>query len=288
MEKFENIVNIPMLIKELPTGTRVIRLRLHNKPNQEFKYKQCLSYPPIENSHLMRANLENQQIFYGSIFSEEDKGKSDSARFTCLCETCKEVRDDNFIGKKEGSYSLWISRRPIILFVVPIFDSYKKTAIDFQWYFEFWKKLISEREIPEETIKRLKILSDNFAFVPSTIEEENNCYSYTASFTNELLNSNKAIDGIIYPSARLDGDGIGINVAIRPDVIDNDFELKYSSICHLFKRSRELQFLTTYKTSRIAPNGKIKYLIDKNYFHSIDYINQKNSNFNTRDLIFKY
>lgn len=277
-----------MLIKCLAIGTRVIRLRLHDRLNQEFRYKQYLSYPPAESSHLMRANLENQPIFYGSIFSEHDNGRSDSARFTCFCETCKEVRDDNFVGKKDCSYSLWINSRPINLFIVPIFDCYKKTAIDFQWYFELWKKIIDEGEITEEIVYELKTLSNYFASVPATAEEENEYYSYTASFTNELLSFNPEIDGVMYPSARLDGDGIGINVAIRPDVIDHDFEFKYSSICHFFKRGRELQFLTTYKTSRIAQNGKIKYIIDSNYFRSIDYQERRNPHFNTKDLEFKY
>ena len=57
-------------------------------------------------------------------------------------------------------------------------------------------------------------------------KEEENSYAYTADFTTHLFKTHPEIDGIIYPSARLKEEGIGVNVAIRPEVIDNAFELK--------------------------------------------------------------
>ena len=96
------------------------------------------------------------------------------------------------------------------------------------------------------------------------------------------------IDGIVYPSARLGQEGIGINVAIRPAVIDSDFELKACHICHLFKRTSEQQLILTYKESRIQPNGKIKYLLHKEYFHCVDYQNLIKPDFHIKELNFKY
>ena len=96
------------------------------------------------------------------------------------------------------------------------------------------------------------------------------------------------IDGIVYPSARLGQDGIGINVAIRPTVIDSSFELRACYICHLFKRTSEHQLILTYKKSHIQQNGKIKYLLDKEYFHCVDYKNLICPDFRLKELNFKY
>ena len=43
---------------------------------------------------------------------------------------------------------------------------------------------------------------------------------------------------LFIPSARLKEEGIGVNVAIRPEVIDNAFELKVCSVCRYFKRNK--------------------------------------------------
>ncbi len=99
MKTFENIINIPLLIRRLNLGTKVIRVRPHKMIGQSFKYKKEVSYPPSEFAGLMRANFEKQPMFYGAIFSEDPKDK-DIPRMTCLLETCKEVKDDSFIGKK--------------------------------------------------------------------------------------------------------------------------------------------------------------------------------------------
>ena len=122
MKTFENIINIPLLIRRLNLGTKVIRVRPHKMIGQSFKYKKEVSYPPSEFAGLMRANFEKQPMFYGAIFSEDPKDK-DIPRMTCLLETCKEVKDDSFIGKKDFTYSLWVNKRPINLFVIPVFDS---------------------------------------------------------------------------------------------------------------------------------------------------------------------
>ena len=62
-------------------------------------------------------------------------------------------------------------------------------------------------------------------------KEEENSYAYTADFTTHLFKTHPVkLMEIIYPSARLKEEGIGVNVAIRPEVIDNAFELKACSV----------------------------------------------------------
>lgn len=78
-------------------------------------------------------------------------------------ETNKEVLDDTFVGKKDLTYSLWLNKREINLFVIPVFDSYPHPAKDFEWYYELWKELMQDDRINKEQINVLKELSRHFS-----------------------------------------------------------------------------------------------------------------------------
>ena len=93
------------------------------------------------------------------------------------------------------------------------------------------------------------------------------------------------IDGIIYPSVRLKEEGIGVNVAIRPEVIDDAFELKACSVCRYFKRNKKQQLILNYKHSRFRQNGKIYYVIDREFYRDLDF---KNTEYDFKTLQFKY
>ena len=109
--------------------------------------------------------------------------------------------------------------------------------------------------------------------------------AYTADFTTHLFKTHPEIDGIIYPSARLKEEGIGVNVAIRPEVIDNAFELKACSVCRYFKRNKKQQLILNYKHSRFRQNGKIYYVIDREFYRDLDF---KNTEYDFKTLQFKY
>lgn len=282
MKDFSNIVRIALLVRRLDIDTKIIRVRRHSQENQLFKYKKELSSPPKESVGLARANLKGQPIFYGAVFS--DFCISDTPRLTCLFEASREVLDDYFVGKLDLTYSLWINKREINLFVIPVFDSYPHPAKDFEWYFELWKKLMKDNAISEEQIEVLKELSRHFSFTGEW-DKEQNSYAYTADFTARLLKDYPDIDGIMYPSARLKEEGIGVNVAIRPEVIDNFFELKACTVCRYFKRNKKKQLILNYKHSRFRQNGKIYYVIDREFYRDLDL---KNAEYNFKTLQFKY
>lgn len=191
---------------------------------------------------------------------------------------------DTFVGKKDLTYSLWLNKREINLFVIPVFDSYPHPAKDFEWYYELWKELKKDDKINKEQIKVLKELSRHFSLTGEKKEEENS-YAYTADFTTHLFKTHPEIDGIIYPSARLKEEGIGVNVAIRPEVIDNAFELKACSVCRYFKRNKKQQLILNYKHSRFRQNGKIYYVIDREFYRDLDF---KNTEYDFKTLQFKY
>ena len=109
--------------------------------------------------------------------------------------------------------------------------------------------------------------------------------AYTADFTTHLFKTHPEIDGIIYPSARLKEEGIGVNVAIRPEVIDDAFELKACSVCRYFKRNKRQQLILNYKHSRFRQNGKIYYVIDREFYRDLDF---KNTEYDFKTLQFKY
>ena len=278
MNDYANITQITLLVRKLDIGTKVIRVRQHSQENQLFKYRKDLSYPPKEKVKLARANMDGQPMFYGAVFS--NFCINDNPRLTCLFETNREVLDDTFVGKKDLTYSLWLNKREINLFVIPVFDSYPHPAKDFEWYYELWKELKKDDKINKEQIKVLKELSRHFSLTGEKKEEEN---SY--DFTTHLFKTHPEIDGIIYPSARLKEEGIGVNVAIRPEVIDNAFELKACSVCRYFKRNKKQQLILNYKHSRFRQNGKIYYVIDREFYRDLDF---KNTEYDFKTLQFKY
>jgi len=144
--------------------------------------------------------------------------------------------------------------------------------------------LKKDDKINKEQIKVLKELSRHFSLTGEKKEEENS-YAYTADFTTHLFKTHPEIDGIIYPSARLKEEGIGVNVAIRPEVIDNAFELKACSVCRYFKRNKKQQLILNYKHSRFRQNGKIYYVIDREFYRDLDF---KNTEYDFKTLQFKY
>ena len=91
-----------------------------------------------------------------------------------------------------------------------------------------------------------------------------------------------AIHGLI---VRLKEEGIGVNVAIRPEVIDDAFELKACSVCRYFKRNKRQQLILNYKHSRFRQNGKIYYVIDREFYRDLDF---KNTEYDFKTLQFKY
>ena len=141
----------------------------------------------------------------------------------------------------------------------------------------------TNREVLDDTFVG-KELSRHFSLTGEKKEEENS-YAYTADFTTHLFKTHPEIDGIIYPSARLKEEGIGVNVAIRPEVIDNAFELKACSVCRYFKRNKKQQLILNYKHSRFRQNGKIYYVIDREFYRDLDF---KNTEYDFKTLQFKY
>ena len=170
MNDYANITQITLLVRRLDIGTKVIRVRQHSQENQLFKYRKYLSYPPKEKVKLARANMDGQPMFYGAVFS--NFCINDNPRLTCLLETNKEVLDDTFVGKKDLTYSLWLNKREINLFVIPVFDSYPHPAKDFEWYYELWKELMQDDRINKEQINVLKELSRHFSLTGEKKEEE--------------------------------------------------------------------------------------------------------------------
>ena len=170
MNDYANITQITLLVRRLDIGTKVIRVRQHSQENQLFKYRKDLSYPPKEKVKLARANMDGQPMFYGAVFS--NFCINDNPRLTCLLETNKEVLDDTFVGKKDLTYSLWLNKREINLFVIPVFDSYPHPAKDFEWYYELWKELMQDDRINKEQINVLKELSRHFSLTGEKKEEE--------------------------------------------------------------------------------------------------------------------
>ena len=63
------------------------------------------------------------------------------------------------------------------------------------------------------------------------------------------------------------------------------FELKACSVCRYFKRNKRQQLILNYKHSRFRQNGKIYYVIDREFYRDLDF---KNTEYDFKTLQFKY
>ena len=73
-------------------------------------------------------------------------------------------------------------------------------------------------------------------------------------------------------------------IEMMRNVDDSYFDLMEEFISRIY----EHQLILTYKKSHIQQNGKIKYLLDKEYFHCVDYKNLICPDFRLKELNFKY
>lgn len=261
---------IPAIIKKIPKGSYFLRSRIHDKAGLLFYNRRDLKYPPARKAKLQRANLDSQSMFYASFVN--DLKKSTDAVLTILYETSSFVRDTTSKGIRETSISTWKAKRDFEVLVLPTFDIYPATDDIFKSCNELWEKHFRITDTPQSVINDLRDIAEKFALITEDEDVQKEAYLSTAEFVNRILLNNPDIDGIMYPSARLKNERIGINIVFRPEICDKWLDLVQVHIAHFFKPNIKQEFLTYYmETMKCNNTGKIKYKMCEDYFKDIHY-----------------
>jgi hypothetical protein len=172
-----------------------------------------LSYPPITNKiKLQRCNYSEQQVFYGSIFSESS---FTSTSFTAIQETIEETIKDEAIINFKATLSKWLIIEKPNLFILPfsknsiekskIINVYKDTYMNFLTSTKFNTKY------PFEEYLRLMFFISEM-FIQKSRKE--NFYKLTSGFFNYISKLEGKRSGLIYPSANTEGAGLNIAIPI--------------------------------------------------------------------------
>lgn len=209
----------------LHAGSEIIRVRPNRNFDETFNTRSELHYKPQEfNTTYQRASTPNQTIFYGSLTQQiSEKVKVYLPRLASTLEAIPWIRDNDASGMQKITYSRWKVVGDIPLYPVVFNSTFTNNPL-VKRFMDFTISYIKEQnpEDADDILSLFRYISNEFG----KIHVSNNDYHYliTSIFTEILLSRSKGrFHGIIYPSTRVYGDDS--NVAIHPDVVDNNLDL---------------------------------------------------------------
>jgi len=229
---FKQLDNLPVLITTLLPGRRIIRGRSYNE-GEDFSLIDYHSYRPKEmNDEYQRASIPKQTMFYGAVTSGEQE--EPVARVTILTEIGKTMNQDAEYEKV--MFSAWEVIEDINLISVmqcQFYQSPNKMMQTLEKRFNDELKYDYEREF-------WNFIATEFAKKNTSLDYD---YIISAYFSTMACN---ACDGVYYPSVRIDG--AGMNVAIKPEVIDSKLRFLGAVDCDVVRTGMDIQVLEKRKS----------------------------------------
>ncbi|MGF7138317.1 hypothetical protein [Roseimarinus sediminis] len=253
-EKLIEFGKFGVMTTTLHAGKRIIRVR--PSENTSFKTISELSYKPqILNTTYQRASTPNMTMFYGAIVPEIlGKSEPTTARITTLYEVSNFVRDSETMGEKKFTFSAWDVIEDVTLISLihhKNFERPTKLSIELQQKYKELTVMNPDFKIP--SIEISSFLANEFAKDVKTDSD----YKISAAYA-EI--SSEKYDGVLYPSMRLAGEGI--NIAIKPESVDNKLTFVGAVECTVYKNKKNV-YLGNNSKARLLENGKLE-------FYSID------------------
>lgn len=192
---------------------------LRGRPNNDgeiFHRKADLSFKPqFLNKTYQRASTPNRTMFYGSILTENlDQNELKSARVIGVLEALPWLRDNVTSGYKKITFGRWEVESDLNVIAIIHNEEYRGKSDFSKELFDEYNNYLSkyEKDIAEKSHLFHHFLANEFS-KDVTLEFD---YLISAIFTELVTSDLKTpIDGILYPSMRVDG--LGFNVALTPE-----------------------------------------------------------------------
>lgn len=226
-----------IVITTLHKGKKIIRGRL-NEPEEEFNNVLKLSYKPQEfNKTYQRASTPFSTMFYGSVVPEEvGVDENTTERITVFGELAHSnefLSDNNSVGEKKITFSRWDVMEDIQLVSIIHHTAFNRPPKIIKVLQDQFEKSFSTEEESEISKLITSFLAKEFA---KEIPKDGEDFHYIISAIFSELCCNK-YEGVLYPSIRLEGDGI--NVAIKPNGVE---KLKFveSTECTIYKKGERI------------------------------------------------
>ena len=218
------------ILVTLHKGKTLMRAR-PNFNNERFFSKCQLSYKPQHfNKTYQRASTPYRTMFYASMVPETiQSGELDNTRFIGAFEALPWLRDKTTKGYQMITYGRWLVTNDINLIAIVQHDDFYKESSYTRELVQTFKKFTEDfPDLKDETLAISDFFANEFAKV-----ETNNDYDYLLSATFSELVVDKGIDGILYPSVRVGGQGF--NVAINTEIADTHLDLIIAGECSIYK-----------------------------------------------------
>lgn len=254
----------------------ISRCRINIPYNKKFLTKNEVFMPPASSTKLCRANKKGQRVFYGTISDKSKKNDNSYNRITALFEVSDFIKDDNSEGIEVVTCSYWQSQWNLRLVALPLLDNYENPTELMLNINSMWDRVNHESADIQEISRAF-----SRSVVNLTEEEKNSIYEKTSSFVDDLF-KNKDIDGVIYPSVALNGDGLCL--ALKEEVAIEALKLVDVIILNLFKKKKMSKYIIReichveddnmlFQYKRHPQGDTAKMMQYKNEF-DVDYINK--------------
>jgi hypothetical protein len=252
-----------VMITTLHKGKKIIRARISEQ--MPFENISELSYKPQKfNTTYQRASTPLETMFYGSIIPEIlGKSEPQTARITVAFELSEFLRDVNTVGEQDIVFSAWTIEEDIqLVTLIHHKDFERPTELSIQLQAEFEQFAKSNPEQKNSTIEISEFLGNEYAKLPI---EKHTDYMHSAIYSQLVT---EKFDGVIYPSVRMAGEGI--NVAIKPETVDDKLKFLGASECTIYKNKKAV-FIGNNTQTTVSGN-KIEFLpIQKKYLVTKDF-----------------
>ena len=253
-----NIGGIPATKVLLKSDLIFSRFRM----GRSFASISSLTYrSPIACTSMQRATLPNETAFYCCV--SDDERHLENTRYIGLLECSKLAKTSDAKGREFITESRWINKEPIqaLSFVTD------ETFLSI-------KDNILLNNLRKQYAKNKKNLNSNQIILSKLINTEftktvvsNNEYLISASLAHDIFYKIESPNGIgweaiIYPSVQSQGRA-GLNMIIRPDVVDRCFRLNLILELSYYKNSDK-----SVLTIDCVRNSKFKLLEKRIYNES--------------------
>jgi uncharacterized protein YktA (UPF0223 family) len=221
----------------LHKGKTIMRARPNNGA-ERFNLKSQLSFKPQEyNKTYQRASTPEQTMFYGCVLPEKmEAGELYNERVIGIFESTRWLRDNTTSGYQRITFGKWIVEEDIKLAAIMHNKSYYDASVYTKELVDAYKEFVNS--YPSEFVEKCIKIQD---FLASEFSKEINLhtdYMISAVFTEAVTKmKGKDLDGIIYPSVRVDGKGF--NVALKPESCSK-LGLYVAGECSIYKVKNEI------------------------------------------------
>lgn len=237
------------------SDAKIIRSSI-NEEKQFHHNISRLNYPPANYARTDRASLKGKPMFYASVFTSAYKDGA-YPRVISALETTDILRDYEKTGKAFTTQSAWKSNRDLNLIAFPFSKKYMKPCEEILHQRKIWDDEYS-KYWPKGYVEFSEFISDLLATPVFSC-----LYDITATTIDYFLNEStlaEDTDGIMYPSVW--GDGAGMNICLKTDVVDKHVSFGAASVQMVLKECGQATMFGI-ADSVIYPNGELKWKITK-------------------------